>query len=55
MSGSIISFYIRRTLKKTVSKVKSYKKLTESSKGTVGRNSGRISVRHRQRGRGNLT
>ncbi len=40
----------RKTLVREVDKVKSNKKLTKSLKGPVGRNKGRISTRHRQRG-----
>lgn len=40
----------RKTLKRGVEDVKPNKKLTKSLKGPVGRNKGRISTRHRQRG-----
>ena len=40
----------RKTLVKGVDKVKPEKSLTKPLKGPVGRNRGRISVRHRQRG-----
>jgi len=40
----------RKTLVREVDDVKSLKKLTEPKKGPVGRNKGRISTRHRQRG-----
>ncbi len=40
----------RKTLVRDVDNVKPNKKLTEPNKGPVGRNKGRISVRHRQRG-----
>jgi large subunit ribosomal protein L2 len=40
----------RRTLKEDVSDVRPEKKLTVSKKGSVGRNKGTISVRHRQQG-----
>ncbi len=40
----------KKTLVKGVDKVRPVKKLTVVKKGTVGRNNGRISVRHRQQG-----
>jgi large subunit ribosomal protein L2 len=40
----------KKTLKKDVDKVKPHKKLTKPRKGPSGRNKGRISTRHRQRG-----
>jgi len=40
----------RKTLIRDVDDVKPHKKLTKAAKGTVGRNNGRISVRHRERG-----
>lgn len=40
----------KKTLVKGVAKKRPEKRLTVSSKGTVGRNSGRVSVRHRQQG-----
>ncbi len=40
----------RKTLIRGVDKVKPQKSLLVAKKGTVGRNSGRVSVRHRQRG-----
>jgi len=40
----------RKTLVREVDDVKPLKKLTTAKKGPVGRNKGRISVRHRQRG-----
>lgn len=40
----------KKTLKQEVDKVKPQKNLTKPLKGPVGRNKGRISTRHRQRG-----